>query len=247
MKGESKMQNNFNQFSGGFQNNFNGQSNGFPQQNFNGQPNFQNQQNFGGQPNNNNTNKGSYSNFAEITVLAYLTRDPESTPMNNGSKVATADVAINHTNGETDFWQIECWASSPENSREHNFLMEHCRKGRQVFIIGTPYLKRKKRQLNGQDVLDQNGKAIYDSYPSIRVRKLIGVGGNGNGNSQSSNNTQSNNLNNQSNFQSQPQPNGFQPNGAQVGGFPNQSQFNQPNFGTPPQNGSFGAPQVGAV
>ncbi len=102
--------------------------------------------------------------------------------------------------------------------------MDYCKKGRQLFVEGTPYLKRKKRQNNGQDVLDQNGKAIYDFYPTIRVNTIIGLQG-----GQATNNNNAGQKNN--NMQQQPQQGNFQ----------QQQQPMQGGFQQPQQTG-FGAP-----
>jgi len=247
----------YNQFGGqGFnQGGFNPQAGFNPQGGFQG--NQQGQQ--GG-----NTNSGAYDNLAEIEIIGNLStiKDPTtgervhaySKPMNNGSKVANANVAVNIPGqDEAQFWKIEVWAQTPERASMHNFLMDHCQKGRKVLVKGTPLLNK-----------DANGQI----WPTIRVTRLIGFGGgsqeNHGGNNQPSQNS---GFQQQGNFQQQ-QNNGFQPQqGFNQGGFNPQSGFNaqsgfqgQPGFGAPqgqPQpvgaaapgfggpQGGFGAPQGG--
>lgn len=233
-------------------NNFNG---GFNQQQQ--QSGFQAQPQGGFNPNSNtnntntNDNKGALNNHAKIQIVANLTKDPETRAVgNNGAKVASASVAINHKgqNAATDFWDVEVWVNQGNSSATHDFLMDYCQKGRQVFIEGVPHLKRRKRQINGQDVLDQNGKAVYDSYPAIRVNTLLGLGGGqkneGGGQAPA---TQQGSFNQQAQQQQQQQPGAF--NQQPQGGFqqPGQPQggFGQPQGGFAPQ-GNFGAPAGGA-
>lgn len=188
---------------------------------------------------NNNQQQGgqrhSYSHV-NMQVIANIVTDPESKAIGqNGAKVGQARIAINHSqnqNQEADFWNIEIWVNQGNSSGYHDFLVEHCKKGRKIFIEGTPQLKRTKRQSNGQDVLDPNGKAIYDYYPTIRVSKIMGLGSN---ESNNNNNQQQGGFNNQ---QQQPQgqpAGGFNQQQPQQGGFAPQQPQGQP--------GGFGAPQ----
>lgn len=222
------MTNNFNQ--GGFnQGGFNQGGFGQPNGQFNPQ---QNQVSGNGQSRN-------YSSFVKFQAIANLVNDPESKPV-GGAKVATAPIAINHAgeNGDTDYWTIEVWANQGQSSSVHDFLMDHCKKGRQVFVEGVPHLKRRKRQINGQDVLDQNGKPVYDYYPTVRVNVLRGLGGGQNNNNQQQKNQQ-NNLN-----QQQQQNNGFAQAPQGQGGFGQPGFAPQGNFGQPQQPaGQFGPPQ----
>lgn len=204
-----------NNFQGGFQNG-GFQQGGFASNGFQQPPQQQQQQ---GQQ----QNRSGFNSHVKIQVIGNLTRDPESQAVGQ-SKVASTTVAINHKGNDapTDFWDIEIWANQGQSTGYHDFLMDYCKKGRQVFIEGVPYLKRRKRQANGQDVLDQNGKAVYDYYPTIRVQTIVGLQG---GQSQAQ-------QQNQQPVQSQ-QPQGtFQPG------------FNaQPQGAMPPPQG-FGAPQA---
>lgn len=225
-------------------NNFNG---GFNQGQ--GQGNFQPNGNFN--PSNNQSGDGAGKtafSHVKMQVVANLVNDPESKPVgNNGAKVATASVAINHRgqNAATDYWNIEVWVNQGSAASTHDFLVDHCKSGRQLFIEGIPHLKRRKRQVNGQDVLDQNGKPVYDFYPTIRVSSLMGLGGGNRGAANSNGGQQQQGQQQQA---QQPQG-GF--GGQPQGGFGQQPQggFNQPQggfgaqgFQQPPQGGSFGAP-----
>ncbi|CDQ41898.1 single-stranded DNA-binding protein [Virgibacillus salexigens] len=230
-----------NNFNGGFNP---GQQQGFPPQpngNFNPNQNM-NGGNQGGNSGS-NSNKPSYNKFV---VLANLTKDPEGKTVNN-SKVASSSIAVNHPNNQTDFWDIEVWVNQGNSSGTHDFLLDYCKKGRQLLIEGEPYLKRRKRQINGQDVLDQNGKGVYDYYPTIKVTNLTGLAG-----GQSNNNNNSNQGNQQqgqqNNFNQQaPQPNGgFNPQ-QQQGGFAPQGNFGAPQGAPGMQQGApngqgFGPP-----
>ncbi|HDR8240480.1 TPA: single-stranded DNA-binding protein [Bacillus cereus] len=138
-------------------NNFNQQQNNYqtrPNGNFSSQ-----QQNNSGYRNN------GADNHVKIQVVARLVKDPESKPVNN-SKVASSKVVINHRGGEkADFWFIEVWGN--ENSDGYyKFLLNHCPKGRKVFIEGIPELRQTK-----------NTDGTYTYYPTIKVTNLIGLDG----------------------------------------------------------------------
>ncbi len=182
---------------------------------------------------NNSTGGNSNNSFAEIMLIGHLAtvKDPNSDgrvhafskPMNNNSKVANATIAINNKD-KAEFWNLEVWASSSDRSGTHDFLMDHCYKGRQVFVTGTPMLN-----------VDANGKA----WPTIRVNVLRGLGDSGAANQQSGGQQQNNQqqppaqqaFNNQNTTYNQNQ-NGFGGNPNQQPGF-NQGQ-GQPPMGQPP-------------
>jgi hypothetical protein len=187
---------------------------------------------------NGNGNKGNYDSFCEITLIGNISgiTDPEtnqrvhaySKPMNNGAKVANTNIAVNHYGkDEADFWKLEVWANSPERSRLHNFLMDHCSIGRKLFIKGIPMLNYDKE------------KKVY--YPTIRVTELIGLGGgqnsNGNGNSNGSGGGQAN-----GGYQQQSGQQGW---GNQQGFPPQQNGFAGPNPNMQQQGAGWGGPQGG--
>lgn len=126
---------------------------------------YQNQQGGqgGGQPNQQNS---GFDNHVKIQVIGRLTKDPESKMVNN-SKVATSKIAVNHRgqNADADFWFVEIWGNEGADSK-HNFLVNHCPKGRRVFIEGTPMLKQQKAQ-----------DGSYNYYPTIKVTEIIGLDG----------------------------------------------------------------------
>ncbi|WP_067923946.1 hypothetical protein [Alicyclobacillus shizuokensis] len=175
--------------------------------------------------NQNGNNSGGRSDYAEIEVFGNLStiKDPNtgervhaySVPLNNGAKVANANLAVNVANKEDpDYWKLEVYASSPDRASMHNFLMDHCYKGRALFVKGTPVLNK------GQD-----GRI----YPTIRVNYLRGFG-------------EPASTHNQQQGQQAPAPQnqgGFAP---QQGGYPQQGGFGQPQA---PQQGGFGQPQGG--
>ena len=198
-------------------------------------------------PNQNTGGNGGGSNspsFSEITIIARLTEDPKSEVMSSGAKVAKATIANNHRGQDapTDFWNIEVWVNQGGRSSTHDFLMDYCKSGRQVFVKGIPHLKRRKRQNNGQDVLDPNGKAIYDYYPTIRVNELMGLGaGQNKGNNSGSGQQQ---QTQQNNFQNQGNPQQFQGQQPQGGLVPPQGGFGGPGVAPQqPQGQQFGPPQ----
>lgn len=119
------------------------------------------QQGQGGQ----RTNSG-FDNHLKIQVIGRLTKDPESKMVNN-SKVATSKIAVNHRgqNADADFWFVEVWGNEGADSM-HNFLVNHCPKGRRVFIEGTPMLKQTK---------DAQGNFNY--FPTIKITSIIGFDG----------------------------------------------------------------------
>lgn len=219
------------------------------QGNYNQQGGYNNQQ--GGynnqQANGQQKNSGS-DNHVKIQLIGRLTKDPESKQVNN-SKVASAKIAVNHKgqNADTDFWFIEVWGNEGADST-HNFLVNNCQKGRQVFVEGTPMLKQSK---------DQNGNFTY--YPTVRVQTLVGLstpsgqGGQQGGNQQYQQQPPSGQYNQppQQQYQQPPAPQSAPPQAppaGQPGGFPpnmpNQQQYgapNQPPMGPPPgaPNGGF--------
>jgi single-strand DNA-binding protein len=205
------------QFNQGFQpqNNFGGPQGfqGQPQGNFNG----------GGQQNGNGGgNKSAYSNHAKIQLIGNLTKDPVSEPVGN-AKVGKSAIAINHKGqkGDTDFWNIELWANQGGSSAQHDFFVDNCKSGRQVFVEGTPYV-----------TINKDAQGNIKIFPTVRVTNLVALGAPTNGGGQQQ-------QQQGGGFQQQQQPQG--------GGFQQQQQqggFQQPqgNFGGAPQ-GQFGAPQ----
>ena len=200
---------------------------------------------------NDNNKKSGYNNDAYITLIGNLAtlKDPETGNQvhayskqmpNSNSKVANALMAVNHPNeDDADFWKLEVWSYDPNRSGYHNFLMDHCEKGRQVMVRGIPVLKR-----------DKSDKSKL--YPTIIVDKIVGLGGgNGNGNSNGGGNTggqQQQQPQGQPNMQQgqqqyYQQQNGF-PQQQQQGGFPPQPQqgYGQPQGGFPPQQQQGGFP-----
>lgn len=243
---------NFNQFQGqnagfqgGFQGGFNGGFNGGFQGNMNQSQNNQEQ----------SINKSAFINHAKVQLIGYLTTDPKS-EMIGQSKVASSSIAINHKGSkqgdDPDYWNIEIWVNQGQSSSLHDFLVDYCKKGRLVFVEGTPYLKRTeaKDPQTKQPILNSQNKPVYTYYPTVRVSTLIALGGGGS--SQSDNSTlqqaqnQANTMTppmNQSPFGGQPQGFGQPPAGG-IGGFPNTpgSNFSPQQSGAPiPPNG-FGAP-----
>lgn len=207
-----------------------GQQGGFqqqPQGGFQQQGNFQQQQGQGGQQRNNS----GFDNHISVQAIGRLVKDPESKMVGN-SKVATAKIAINHKSEKagTDFWFIEIWGNEGQDTL-HNFLVNHCPKGRKVFVDGTPELRQ---QQNGND---------YTYFPTIKVRNIVGLDGGkeggqgGQGQGQSQQQPPSGQFGGQPQQQpqfQQPQQGGFAP---QQGGF--QGQPSAPQGGFPP------APQAG--
>ncbi|PVC75011.1 hypothetical protein C2I27_03740 [Priestia megaterium] len=201
-----------------------GQQGGFqqqPQGGFQQQGNFQQQQGQGGQQ---RTNSG-FDNHVSVQAIGRLVKDPESKMVGN-SKVATAKIAINHKSEKagTDFWFIEIWGNEGQDTL-HNFLVNHCPKGRKVFVDGTPELRQ---QQNGND---------YTYFPTIKVRNIVGLdggkeGGQGGGQAQAQQQPPSGQFGGQQQQQpqfQQPQQGGFAP---QQGGF--QGQPSAPQGGFPP-------------
>lgn len=237
----------------GFNNPNQGQFNPQQQGNFGGgqQNNFQGGQQGGG---NAQSNKAAFSNHIEVQLVAYLTQDPASKPVGNGGKVASTSVAINHRGSkqgdDPDFWNLEVWVNQGQNSATHDFLTDYCKKGRQVFVTGTPYLKKTAVMINNQPVLNANNKPVYTYYPTIRVKTLVAVGGDGGNAGQSQGQQQQGQNFGGQQQQNQGQQNfGGQPQGQQqnFGGQPQGNFGGQPqgNFGGQPQ-GNFGAPGQGA-
>jgi hypothetical protein len=199
----------------GQQNNFQQQRTNFNQRNFQGGGNQQQQ-------------RGPIG-LSQIVLTGYLTKESES-KMVGQSKVAVNTLAVNHADGSTDFWTIEVWAGSGQNSGKHDFFMNSCHKGRHITVSGTAILNRRRRQNNGQDVADQNGHAVYDTYPTVRAQLIDGGP------------FQQDNKNAGGNSQPQQQARGgynapqTQPPYQQM-----PQQAPQGNFGAP-QQGNFGAP-----
>lgn len=159
------------------------------------------------------TNSG-FDNHVEVQMIGRLTKDPESKVIGN-AKVASSKIAINHRSEKagTDFWFIEVWGNEGADSR-HNFLVNHCPKGRRVFIKGTPELRQKK---------EQDGS--YSYFPTIKVTEIIGLdGGNKPGEQQGG--------------QQQQQQGGYQQPPAQ-GNFPPQQQQQQGGYPPQQQQGGF--------
>lgn len=162
----------------------------------------------GGQPGQNN-NSG-FDNHIKIQVIGRMAKDPES-KMVNSSKVATSKIAINHRgqNADTDFWFIEVWGNEGSDSL-HNFLVNHCPKGRRVFIEGIPFLKQQK---------DANGNFSY--FPTIKIFNLIGLDGGNNQGGQQSGQQQGGYQQPPTGHYSQQPPAGYQPSPAPPqGGYP---------------------------
>ncbi|GAK41959.1 hypothetical protein TCA2_4451 [Paenibacillus sp. TCA20] len=205
-----------------------------------------NYQNNGQGQQGNNNQGNSMPSHAEIELIVNLAtvKDPNN---QNGdrvhayaravgdSKVANASVAVNHQGqSEPDYWNLEVWANGDRDGN-FKFLMEHCYKGRQLFIKGIPMLKK-----------NTDGRM----FPTIKVSKIQGLG--------SSNNNQSGNGSNQQQGgfgQQQQQGGGFQQQGyqqqpqqgfgqQQAGGF-QQQQPQQGGFQQQPQQPQQGAPAWG--
>lgn len=134
--------------------------------------NYQNNGNGQGQGNNN-----SAPSHVEIEIIANLAtvKDPQNP---NGErvhayakqvgqgKVANASIAVNlQGQDEPDYWNLEIWANG-ERDGNFNFLMDHCFKGRQVFIKGIPMLKK---------------NAEGRMFPTIKVNYIKGLGSNAQG------------------------------------------------------------------
>jgi single-stranded DNA-binding protein len=92
----------------------------------------------------NEGNKKNYGNLALITLVGYLTEDPESKVLPNGTtKVATTSVAINHTDKIADFWKIEIYAEvNAQNGGLHDYAINNLNKGQKVTVVGVPYVTR---------------------------------------------------------------------------------------------------------
>ncbi|MED3627954.1 single-stranded DNA-binding protein [Bacillus subtilis] len=204
---------------------------------------FQQQQQGGFQPQNNNQGNqngfrnSGYDNHSKIQIIGRITKDPESKVVNN-SKVASSSIAVNHTSEKTDFWFIEVWGNEGADSK-HNYLVNHCNKGRRVFIEGVPELRQTKKQ---------DG---YTYYPTIRVTNIVGLDGGSNQQGQGGGQQQQQQPTGQFNggYQQQPQgqpQGGFppqQPQGQPQGFAPTPPQPNAPQNGFPPNPpGAFGAP-----
>lgn len=195
-----------------YNNNYNNQG-GYPPQN-NGGYDQGGQQ--GGQQQ--RTNSG-FDNHAKIQVIGRIVKDPSSEQKGTG-KVASAKIAINHRNDKdgTDFWFIEVWGNEGSDSK-HNFLVNHCPKGRKVFIEGTPTLRQSEK----------NG--VYSYFPTIKITEIIGLdggkdnqqGGNGQGgNNQAYNQPPSGQYNSapQGNYPPAAAPQNNYPPAAPQGGYP---------------------------
>jgi single-strand DNA-binding protein len=226
----------------------------------------QQQQQGGQQGGNGGAQRNSgFDNHVKIQVIGRLVKDPESKIVGN-SKVASSKIAVNHRSDKagSDFWFLEVWGNEGADSK-HNFLVNHCPKGRKVFVEGTPELRQTK-----------NADNTYSYYPTIKVTEIIGLeGGNANGN----NNGQQGGQQQQpptgqyggqpqggyQQPQQQPQqpqggyqqpPQGGFPPAAPQGGFPPASQggyspapqqgMQQGGFPPNPPGGGYGVPVVGA-
>lgn len=180
----------------------------------------------GGQQGQGGQRNSGFDNHVKIQVIGRLVKDPESKIVGN-SKVASAKIAINHRSEKagTDFWFVEVWGNEGADSK-HNFLVNHCPKGRRVFVEGTPELRQTKNQ-----------DGSYNYFPTIKATDIIGLDGGNQGQGGGQQQQPQGNFNQQpqGNFNQQPQ-----------GGF----QQPQGNFGQPqgqpygaPQQGNFGQPQ----
>jgi single-strand DNA-binding protein len=209
---------------------------GYGNQNFGNQG--YGQQNVGGQ--NGQRNNSGFDNFSTIQLIGRLTQDPASKMVNN-AKVATSKVAVNHRSEKagTDFWFIEVWGNEGAD-RLHNFLVNHCPKGRRVFVTGIPELRQQKNQ-----------DGSYSYYPTIRVLDLVGLdmpknqeGGNQQPPTGQFNQQGGYNQPPQGNFNQPPQQGGFNA-PPQAGGFPSAPSQSQGGFPPNPPGGGYGMP-VGA-
>lgn len=187
----------------------------------------------GGQQNQNS----GFDNHVKIQVIGRLTKDPESKMVNN-SKVASSKIAVNHRgqNGDADFWFVEVWGNENADSM-HNFLVNHCPKGRKVFIEGIPMLKQTK---NGND---------YNYYPTIKITQIIGLdggnqGGQGGGQQQQQQPPQGQYAPPQGGYQAPPAPQGgYQPPAAPPqGGYAPPAGAPQQGGFPPNPPGGYGAP-----
>jgi single-strand DNA-binding protein len=235
---------------GGFQNGFQGGFQGAPQGGFQG--GFQSNANQPVASGQQDINRSAFTNHIKVQVIGYLTTDPRS-EMVGQAKVALSSIAINHRGSkqgdDPDYWNIEVWVNQGQSSSVHDFLVDYCKKGRLVFIEGTPYLKRTeaKDPQTKQPILNSQGKPVYTYYPTIRVNTLIALNtGGSQQDQQHAGNTQQPTQQAPQNNQGfgQPFQNGFQqsPMGAPNGfvNAPGMPPMNQQGAPMPP-NG-FGAP-----
>jgi single-strand DNA-binding protein len=181
-----------------------------------------------------------FDNKADITLLGRIVNDPTSKTVGS-STVASAKIAINHRSEKagTDYWFLEAWAG--ENSqRLHNFLVNHCPRGRKVLVTGTPELRQTTKEVNGQKE--------YNYFPTIKITDIIGVESS-NSSDQGSNQQQQpqggyQQQQPQGGYQQQQQPpaapqQGYQqPPAAPQQGYNQQQQYNQAPP-APPQGGGF--------
>ena len=196
--------------------------------------------NNGGYGNNGGEQRGNsgFDSFAQIQVIGRLTRDPESKQVGN-STVASVDIAVNHGNNKTDFWEVQAWING-QNSTNHDYLVQYLKKGSKVFISGVPQLNYKKND-------DGGGR----HFPAINVLQIRGLDPRGQDGGQAQGGFQPQQQQQPAQGGFQPPQGGFQP--QQQGGFqpPQQPQQPQQQGGfQPPQQGGFpqpqGAPQAGA-
>lgn len=209
----------YNQPQGGYQNNNQG---GYQNNNQGGYNNQGGNNNGGGRSN------SGFDNYGKMQLIGRLVKDPESKIVGN-SKVASSKIAFNHISEKagTDYWFIEIWGNEGQDAK-HNFLINHCPKGRKVFVEGVPELRQNK---------DANGNYTY--FPTLKVTEIKGLEG---GNSNDSGNQGGQQQQNQ---QQQP-PNGQYGN---QGGYqpPQQGGYQPPQAPpqAPPQGAPQGAPQGG--
>lgn len=82
------------------------------------------------------------SKRANITIEGNLTKDPELRQTTNGTSVASFTLAVGDTvkdkdgNYPTEYFDVVAFGKSAEN------IAKFCRKGREVFVIGTPSFNR---------------------------------------------------------------------------------------------------------
>lgn len=107
-------------------------------------------------------NNSGPQSHVEIEIIAYLAEDPTTNQVGN-ELVGKSKIIVNHRNGDTDSWFLDVWTNNNTQSRgTYDFLMNYCKKGKKVFIKGTPMLQNKKQQ-----------DGTWKSFPTIRVNKLI--------------------------------------------------------------------------
>lgn len=110
------------------------------------------------------------ANLNKVMLIGRLTRDPEETTTRSGAKVAKFGLAVNNRrfNKQAEKWDddpvfIDCEAwNRGESGTTADLVMQHLRKGSQVFVEG----KLKLDQWTSQD--GQNRSAIRVSVDGVQ-------------------------------------------------------------------------------